>query len=157
MLTQLLFVTSFVSSHAQGLMPVDNVTRTYRYDSVISVSKSKKELFTKAITWFHTRFPESTLHVDTAQYRLVGKGKFLRSVGGQIVDYMIVIDFKEGKYKYLVHEFVNNYVFSGANNQMVFHPDTQKPWKPFQREIDAHVKQLLQSLYTTLSHVEKDW
>jgi hypothetical protein len=117
LLTLLLSLISInmYSQEVASKLPVDEETKLFTYKEVVQVEGTKTELFNRAIEWINkdyknpaqvtkVRSPESGLIELLHHFEVFYNEKGLSRSGG-IVDYLLRIELKDGRYRYTISNF----------------------------------------------------
>jgi hypothetical protein len=114
----ILFSLFSISSRAQETapkMPVDEETKLITYKEVVNIEGTKQELFNRAIEWINktyknpadvtkVRNPETGLIELIHRIEINYEDKGVSRPGG-LVDYLLRIELKEGRYRYTFTNF----------------------------------------------------
>ncbi|HEY0770716.1 MAG TPA: hypothetical protein VGD31_10320 [Sphingobacteriaceae bacterium] len=94
----ILLVWALAPSFCHAQLTLDPTTKKYSMEAIVEAkSRGRAELMKRAKYWFLSRYPESVLHLDTANGKMIGVGVFLleKSMGGTpVVRFTILVDFK---------------------------------------------------------------
>ncbi len=95
-------------------MPIDNETKLINYQGIAEASGTQKELYTRALSWFNSYYKnpsEKLRSADSVNYKIEGFIRFkiynpenkdgLKTEGG-VVQYSLLLDFKDGKFRYSI-------------------------------------------------------
>lgn len=88
--------------------PVSEQTGKVAYDSVVAVEgKTAEQLYNAAKEWLARTYGDSkeVIQVDQPNDKIIGKGVF-RDTDGTHLSYVFLLEFKDGRYKYEVTDFI---------------------------------------------------
>ncbi|MCD4729883.1 MAG: DUF4468 domain-containing protein [Bacteroidales bacterium] len=98
-------------------LPIDEETGLITYKEVVEEEGTKKEYFNRAIGWINnfyknpvdvtkTRDPESGIIKGIHRFKIKNKNEDGSLSDDGIVQYQFLLEFKEGRYRYTLTEFV---------------------------------------------------
>ena len=119
-ITLSLLLTIFsISLFAQnkGSLPIDEETGLITYQEVVEEEGTKKEYFNRAIGWINgfyknpvdvtkTRDPESGIIKGIHRFKIKNTDEDGDTSDAGVVQYNFVLQFKDGRYRYTLTEFV---------------------------------------------------
>lgn len=95
-------------------MPMDDEKKLITYTGIVETAGSQKELFNKSLAWFNSYYKNPTEKLrsaDSGRYSIEGFIRFkiynpenkdgLKTDAG-MVQYTLLLDFKDGKFKYTI-------------------------------------------------------
>ena len=156
----LLIILSLYVKAQDSSLPTDETTKLISYTEVVTVndSASKDELFSRTKSCFAHLFKSSKNVIqneDKDSGIIIGKGNikaYARALGndydGGFVNFTITIACKDGRYKYVITDFVHegtgSKMPSGGNleNESA-RTWTNKQWKTMKSQIDTEIKNLI--------------
>jgi len=105
-----------LNSFAQ-VVPVDEATGKIMYRDVVEEEGTKQEFFNRAIEWINsyytnpvdvtkTRNPESGEIEGLHRFKITNKMEDGTEVDAGVVQYEFLLEFKEGRYRYTLSDFV---------------------------------------------------
>ena len=112
-----LLVTSFVSVSQQSKFPVDEETGLITYKEVVNEEGTKQDFFNRAVGWINSfyknpvdvtkvRDPESGIIKGLHRFKIKNTDKDGNQLDAGVVQYRFVLEFKDGRYRYTLTEFV---------------------------------------------------
>ncbi len=112
-----LLVTSFVSVSQQSKFPVDEETGLITYKEVVNEEGTKQDFFNRAVGWINSfyknpvdvtkvRDPESGIIKGLHRFKIKNTDKDGNQLDAGVVQYRFVLEFKDGRYRYTLSEFV---------------------------------------------------
>ena len=106
--------TSQQTSFTVPKMPIDNESKLINYHGVVEVPGTQAELYKRALAWFNSYYKnpvEKLRNADSVNYKIEGFIRFkiynpenkdgLKTDAG-MVQYSILLDFKDGKFRYSI-------------------------------------------------------
>lgn len=179
-MNKLLLILSFLFyqfTYAQETqIPVNEKTGTAEYTNVVNVSSAKaNQLHDRALNWIKTFYPNPTGVLqtdDTTTFELTGKARFrlnftdkkgtVTPVG--YVAYSFTIQFKEGKYRYVIdriHWQQSSY-FDVSRWEKKDDPKYQEErWTQYVEQTVSYFNNMLDSLEEAMATAEEkqstDW
>lgn len=159
-------------------LPIDPETNKITYSEVVSVDSitTKQELYLKAKEWFLHAFnsAQNVIQFDDKESgKIIGKG--LISVGSTlgpvkssdnlgVVDFVIEIQLKNGKYRYIFTDLwhdAQNSIFSPGDLRLEkpgggLGSMGQKNWNGIKIQTDDHIKAMIKSLKISMKSTNKN-
>jgi hypothetical protein len=130
------------------------------YEDVVEAKGiSKNELMKKAKYWFLSTYPESVLHLDTTDNKLIGVGVLcLRGLftTGDTVKFTAIIDFKNERYRYVLTDFKCIYINAATPPRRITTP-LEEFGRSAREEVNDEIKNKISSLHEYLISPETDW
>lgn len=113
----LLMFSSYISSAQEAVIPVDDETGLITYQEVVTEEGDKEVFFNRAISWINeyysnpvdvtkTRNPETGIIKGLHRIRLKKTDADGVQMDAGTVQYRFSLEFKEGRYRYTLNEFV---------------------------------------------------
>ena len=115
----LLFIIFSISLVAQNsnALPIDEETGLITYQEVVEEEGTKKEYFNRAIGWINgfyknpvdvtkTRDPESGIIKGIHRFKIKNTDEEGNVTDAGVVQYQFILQFKDGRYRYTLDEFV---------------------------------------------------
>ena len=137
---------------------------TISYEAVVDAKGiSANDLQKRAKYWFLSTYPESVLHVDTTDRKLIGVGVLIVDqgyLGSSTVRFTAVLDFKDEKYRYRLFDFKYTYnmMNTSSNGTRLTNTISLEDAQKFViKEVEADVKKKLALLHQELVSAEGEW
>ena len=177
-LTLLLALLSFgihsVSFAQSSKLPVDEETGKITYKEVVKVEGSKEDLFNRSISWINS-FYKNPLDVTRERNFANGVVKGLHRIkikntdkdgnktDAGTVQYEFTLQFKEGRYRYVLTDFVLKRGSKIPVEKWLNKKDPQynSNWQSYLKQIDDFAQKWIESLKEGMQppaeKVEEDW
>ena len=112
-----IFLTPFLMKAQQAAVPVDEESGLITYQEVVDEEGDRESLFNRSIGWINgyypnpvdvtkTRDPESGVVKGLHRFRIKDMLDDGTEVDAGTVQYSFILEFKEGRYRYTLTEFV---------------------------------------------------
>ena len=168
----LLFIIFSISLVAQNnkTLPIDEETGLITYQEVVKEEGTKKEYFNRAIGWINgfyknpvdvtkTRDPESGKIKGIHRFKIKKIDEDGNSIDAGVVQYQFVLQFKDGRYRYTLDDFVLRQGSKIPAEKWLNKSDAQS--KSYLKQLDKFAKDWIKSLKEGMKpKVEKnddDW
>lgn len=153
----LLLIAFSISLVAQNnsALPIDEETGLITYQEVVEEEGTKKEYFNRAIGWINgfyknpvdvtkTRDPESGIIKGIHRFKIKNTGEDGNTTDAGVVQYQFVLQFKEGRYRYTLDEFVLRQSSKIPAEKWLNKSDPQS--KSYLKQIDKFAKDWIESI-----------
>lgn len=156
-----------------SIVPVDETSGKIEYQEVVHVEGSKEDLFNRCISWVNNFYvnPVAVTQVRDLKSGVVEGRHQLRihymeegyEKDAGLVMYNFKIEFKEGRYRYTITDFVLKKAtrYPAENWMDKTDPLYNPQWDEYLRQIDAYAKDLIADLKEKMQpepeKEEDDW
>ena len=166
----LLLFSSILSSAQEAVIPVDDETGMITYQDVVTEEGDKESFFNRAVSWINeyysnpvdvtkTRNPETGLIKGLHRIRLKTTNDEGVQIDAGTVQYRFSLEFKEGRYRYTLNEFVLRQASKIPAEKWLNKTDPQS--KSYLQQIDDFAQSWISSLQAGMKpEVQKsddDW
>lgn len=156
-----------------SLVPIDEKTNKIVYQEVVEVEGSKRDLFNRCIDWVNNFYknPVSVTKVrnfesgkikGSHQFRITDEENAYSKNAG-IVMYSFLIEFKNGRYRYTISDFLEKKAsrFPAENWLDKSRPDYNTQWINYLKQLDRYTENLISELKVKMQpeadKADDDW
>jgi len=172
----ILILIGFISSQAQK-MPINKETGEIEYQEVVQLKDiNKDEVYLNAKNWMLSTLKSSDNMIqldDVEKKQLIGSGTMVlkkRSLmTGCLLNFKVIIKFKEGRYQYTINNFLHFYNQNGVmplrsnlkqimTNNWGGKPMKKRKQEEIRKEVHAKIETLINSMNIAIAknNNEKD-
>ncbi|HSZ25339.1 MAG TPA: DUF4468 domain-containing protein [Cytophagaceae bacterium] len=165
-----LFLSFYINSNAQVVMPRDENGKIIYQDVVKVDSVPQDSIFKRINNWVNYTYPKTKKNIDTAMQKISTRGRFivyinpgvLREIHGAI-RYDVSIEVKQKRYRYTFTNFVFEYYkqdkfykYNPTGKEKPLEdekfPQWQGPWEKHKNTTDAQVKAKIEDLWKAVNN-----
>jgi len=148
------FSISLVAQNSKAL-PIDEETGLITYQEVVEEKGTKQEYFNRAIGWINgfyknpvdvtkTRDPQSGIIKGIHRFKIKNTDEDGFSTDAGVVQYQFILQFKDGRYRYTLDEFVLRQASKIPAEKWLNKSDPQS--KSYLKQIDKFAQDWIESL-----------
>ncbi|MEZ5082611.1 MAG: DUF4468 domain-containing protein [Bacteroidales bacterium] len=169
-ITSILFFSSMISFSQESGYPVDEESGLITYQEVVEAEGDRESFFNRAIGWINdyysnpvdvtkTRDPESGLIKGLHRFKIKNTDEEGNQTDAGVVQYEFILEFKEGRYRYTLSDFVLRQASKVPAEKWLNNDDPNS--KSYVKQLDDFARSWISSLKEgMLPEVEKkddDW